>query len=297
MNKTDSKDQHRKEEKQRKPRASALRCWCWDCASHTSQAPLPPGSLLDPSAPGKQQQETGQQEERRDMLHEVQFRWGIPPAAAESTSPRATFLWSNRGCQMPPRVLPKQKYVPHLPERMPQPHEAPPRKILVMPSLPFCYFNPKGGASVVTSFCVTLVSIFSVVLSAFLHLCNQFSVLNLLHEICRVVSVCWLDPGLIWRWNWKVKRKNVPALCCVAETGVDLPICTEVQVQRHRGSFRATYPHVLRLFNSIIFHKKFNAGKMWGVMQTQPTFWFLRTSFKGLSLFKRLNFLHWKGQL
>lgn len=141
MSKTDSKDQRRKKEEQRKPRAFAVWCWDGDSANPISQAPLPPGSH------GWHQRESGQWEERRVVLSEVQLLRGIPPAAAESTIPRPTHLSSDCGCQLPPAELPKHSYIPHLPGICLSHCEAPPRKILVTPSLPFCYLQPRGGAS------------------------------------------------------------------------------------------------------------------------------------------------------
>lgn len=119
-------------------------------------------------------------------------------------------------------------------------------------------------------------------LSVFLHVYNWSPILNPLPEICRMVSVCWLNPGLI-EWNWKVKGENAPALSHIAKTGAGLlPICSEVHFHQPRGHSRATYPHgYVRIGSPIltyphiystVFHQKFTAGKVWGVVQVQHSF-------------------------
>ena len=188
----------------------------------------------------------------------------IPAAATDSTGPGATLLWAVAA------RCPQTQLCSHLPALYPvtsgssQEDSGNTISPLLLPQSQGRWFLQ------------LLVSVLLwcpfFALSAFLHLCNWFPVLNPLPEVCRMVSVCWLNPAPIG-WNWKVKGENAPALSHNAKTGVGLlPICTEVHFQQPRGHSRATYPHRLKVIHSTVFHKKFKAGKVWGVVQAQPTF-------------------------
>lgn len=163
------------------------------------------------------QREPGLWEERRAVLHAVQLLQGIPPAAAESTTPRATHLWSDCRCQVPTAVLPKHNYVAHLPGICPATWGASQEDAISSLLWP----QSQGWCC--------LQSLISVL--PWCPLCNQFPVPKLLPVLGRMVSACWLDPGYD-NENEKLKCETAPASCHVAETGVDLLlICTEVHVQ------------------------------------------------------------------
>lgn len=111
------------------------------------------------------------------------------------------------------------------PRAMPQPHEAPPRKILVALSLPCCHLNPRGGGCFLQSL-VSRLPCHPRCSFSLPSLCNWFPALHLLPEIPRMVLLADMTMGL------EGNREDGPALCHVAEPGVaPLPLCTEAHVQ------------------------------------------------------------------
>lgn len=254
MNTTDNKGQQGRE------KAKEATGFCSDdCEKDVSQAPFSPSSLLDP-ANGRHGRMAS---ERR-----AQLLWDTPPAAAEKAGPWAPLLWFDWGCQMPQAGL----CLPSL-RAMPEQQQAPPRKVLVTPPLPFCCLGPRGGGC----FLQLLVSGLSwfphFALSVFFYLFNWFFALNLLPEILRMVSICWWAPGPIWQWNWERlnMRLHLPALNGWIYFLSALFLW---------GSSRATLSPCLRLSIQLSFTRSPRQARCEGSAQTQPTFWLLRSGFR-----------------
>ena len=101
----------------------------------------------------------------------------IPSAAAESASPGVTLLWPDCGCQMPTAQDAPQA-LPCPPGAVPWPHEAPPRKIPVISSLPVCCLNSRGDGCLLHSYMsLGYLRVHFLARSASLHSCNKFPIL------------------------------------------------------------------------------------------------------------------------
>lgn len=181
---------------------SALRCQGWDSANRT-QAPLPPGSSLDP-VHGKHQWETGR------WRGEACALWGpflqqlqrVPTLGWPFCDLTVAARWPT------PRMLPKlchalqglcPKHTRHLPGRFWSYHLFPFVASVLGVVAASCSYMSLG-----------YLRVHFFARSASLHSCNKFPILNQLPEIPRMASVCWLDPGLVGQWDWKVKRENAP---------------------------------------------------------------------------------------